>query len=564
MRKYIFKHKLWLFFAVLFRCIGAFMQVFIAILVQRIIDSAMDKNMSLFIKMIVIAGIYFVIMALNDYLNKTTQYTYMKKTLTDFKEDVFCGILKKDYKSFNENNTAQYISNLTNDINMVETKYIVPSLEMIGDVIIFVTTLILLLIINPYITLGMCLTTSMIFIIPTVFGKVIAKRQTKVSSGLSSFTIKIKDIFSGYEVIKSYNADKIMANEFSTENNKIENLKFKANHIQGISDSVSLLLAILTQVSATAIGGYFLIKGSLSVGGLFAVLQLGNGLFNPVMWIMNKVTMLKGMKEVNKKLIDIIKENEKVDTGKVLNSFEEKIEVKDISFSYNEKDIILDEVSVSFDKGKKYAIVGKSGSGKSTLLRLMMGYYSNYTGDISIDDKNYADLNKSSIFNNIAIIHQDVYMFSKTLEENIKLGKDFTDKELQAAMFKSGVSEFINKLPNGINSEVGENGKSVSGGQRQRIAIARALLQNTSILLLDEGTSSLDAKTSFEIEDTILSIEGLTVIAITHKLNEEILKRYDEIIVMENGKIVERGSFDSLVALDRKFSDMYNLVESLD
>ena len=540
------------------------MQVFIAILVQRIIDSAMDKNMSLFIKMIVIAGIYFVIMALNDYLNKTTQYTYMKKTLTDFKEDVFCGILKKDYKSFNENNTAQYISNLTNDINMVETKYIVPSLEMIGDVIIFVTTLILLLIINPYITLGMCLTTSMIFIIPTVFGKVIAKRQTKVSSGLSSFTIKIKDIFSGYEVIKSYNADKIMANEFSTENNKIENLKFKANHIQGISDSVSLLLAILTQVSATAIGGYFLIKGSLSVGGLFAVLQLGNGLFNPVMWIMNKVTMLKGMKEVNKKLIDIIKENEKVDTGKVLNSFEEKIEVKDISFSYNEKDIILDEVSVSFDKGKKYAIVGKSGSGKSTLLRLMMGYYSNYTGDISIDDKNYEDLNKSSIFNNIAIIHQDVYMFSKTLEENIKLGKDFTDKELQAAMFKSGVSEFINKLPNGINSEVGENGKSVSGGQRQRIAIARALLQNTSILLLDEGTSSLDAKTSFEIEDTILSIEGLTVIAITHKLNEEILKRYDEIIVMENGKIVERGSFDSLVALDRKFSDMYNLVESLD
>ena len=564
MRKYIFKHKLWLFFAVLFRCIGAFMQVFIAILVQRIIDSAMDKNMSLFIKMIVIAGIYFVIMALNDYLNKTTQYTYMKKTLTDFKEDVFCGILKKDYKSFNENNTAQYISNLTNDINMVETKYIVPSLEMIGDVIIFVTTLILLLIINPYITLGMCLTTSMIFIIPTVFGKVIAKRQTKVSSGLSSFTIKIKDIFSGYEVIKSYNADKIMANEFSTENNKIENLKFKANHIQGISDSVSLLLAILTQVSATAIGGYFLIKGSLSVGGLFAVLQLGNGLFNPVMWIMNKVTMLKGMKEVNKKLIDIIKENEKVDTGKVLNSFEEKIEVKDISFSYNEKDIILDEVSVSFDKGKKYAIVGKSGSGKSTLLRLMMGYYSNYTGDISIDDKNYADLNKSSIFNNIAIIHQDVYMFSKTLEENIKLGKDFTDKELQAAMFKSGVSEFINKLPNGINSEVGENGRSVSGGQRQRIAIARALLQNTSILLLDEGTSSLDAKTSFEIEDTILSIEGLTVIAITHKLNEEILKRYDEIIVMENGKIVEKGHFDSLVALDRKFSDMYNLVENLD
>lgn len=559
MKKYIFKYKGWLATTVIFRSLGAAMQVFVALLIQKIIDTAMNKNVNEFIQVLIFAVVFFGLMALNDYLNKTTQFIYIKKTLTNLKEDIFRGVLRKDYKSFNSENTAEYISNLTNDINMVETKYIIPYLEMIGDVVIFVGTTAVLLYINVWITLAMFVTAALLFIVPSIFGKPTAKRQNLVSDQLSLFTTKIKDIFSGYEVIKSYNIEDNMTNEFLEDNSTVEDLKFKANHIQGISQALSMLLGIMTQTTAIALGGYFLIKGQLTVGTLFAVVQLGNGLFGPIMWIVTKVTMIKGMQEVNSKLIKIIEESKRQDDKKVLSSFNGDITLNNITFSYNNEIKALDKLCVNFEKNKKYAVVGRSGSGKSTLLKLLLGYYDDFEGDICVDGYNYEYLDNNSINNKMSIIHQNVYMFDKTLKDNILLGKSFNDNDLYKALDNSGVREFLDSIPNGVNSCIGENGNNLSGGQKQRVAIARALIQNTPILLLDEGTSALDSKTAYEIEDTILDIDDLTVITVTHKLIDSILNRYDEIIVMDNGTVVERGSFEELINSKGEFYDLYTV-----
>lgn len=559
MRKYILKYKGWLFSTVLFRSFGAIMQVLIALIIQQIVDTAMNKDVNGFIDMIIFSIIFFMIMGINDYLNKTTQFIYIKKTLTDFKEDIFRGILRKNYKDFNSENTAEYISQLTNDINMVETKYLVPYLEMIGDVVIFVGTAAILLWINPWVTLVVCATSALLFLVPAILGAPTAKRQDDVSKQNSIFTTRIKDIFSGYEVIKSYNIVDTMTEEFLGENSTVENLKFKANHIQGISQALSMFLGIMSQVSTIALGGYFLIKGQLTVGTLFAIVQLANGICWPITWIVSKVTLVKGMKEVNSKLLSIINESkEKKDTVK-LENFKKEIELKDITFAYNEDRNALDGLSVRFEKDKKYAIVGRSGSGKSTLLKLLLGYYDDFDGEISFDGNNYDKLDKNSINNQMSIIHQNVYMFDKTLKENIILGKDFRGEVLEKALEDSGVSEFLTALPKGVDSEIGENGNNLSGGQKQRVAIARSLIQNTPILLLDEGTSALDSKTAFEIEDTLLNIEDLTVITVTHKLIDSILKRYDEIIVMDNGNVVEKGSFDELINNKGEFYNLYTI-----
>lgn len=559
MRKYILKYKGWLFSTVLFRSFGAIMQVLIALIIQQIVDTAMNKDVNGFIDMIIFSIIFFMIMGINDYLNKTTQFIYIKKTLTDFKEDIFRGILRKNYKDFNSENTAEYISQLTNDINMVETKYLVPYLEMIGDVVIFVGTAAILLWINPWVTLVVCATSALLFLVPAILGAPTAKRQDDVSKQNSIFTTRIKDIFSGYEVIKSYNIVDTMTEEFLGENSTVENLKFKANHIQGISQALSMFLGIMSQVSTIALGGYFLIKGQLTVGTLFAIVQLANGICWPITWIVSKVTLVKGMKEVNSKLLSIINESkEKKDTVK-LENFKKEIELKDITFAYNEDRNALDGLSVRFEKDKKYAIVGRSGSGKSTLLKLLLGYYDDFDGEISFDGHNYDKLDKNSINNQMSIIHQNVYMFDKTLKENIILGKDFRGEVLEKALEDSGVSEFLTALPKGVDSEIGENGNNLSGGQKQRVAIARSLIQNTPILLLDEGTSALDSKTAFEIEDTLLNIEDLTVITVTHKLIDSILKRYDEIIVMDNGNVVEKGSFDELINNKGEFYNLYTI-----
>ena len=559
MRKYILKYKGWLFSTVLFRSFGAIMQVLIALIIQQIVDTAMNKDVNGFIDMIIFSIIFFMIMGINDYLNKTTQFIYIKKTLTDFKEDIFRGIIRKNYKDFNSENTAEYISQLTNDINMVETKYLVPYLEMIGDVVIFVGTAAILLWINPWVTLVVCATSALLFLVPAILGAPTAKRQDDVSKQNSIFTTRIKDIFSGYEVIKSYNIVDTMTEEFLGENSTVENLKFKANHIQGISQALSMFLGIMSQVSTIALGGYFLIKGQLTVGTLFAIVQLANGICWPITWIVSKVTLVKGMKEVNSKLLSIINESkEKKDTVK-LENLKKEIELKDITFAYNEDRNALDGLSVRFEKDKKYAIVGRSGSGKSTLLKLLLGYYDDFDGEISFDGHNYDKLDKNSINNQMSIIHQNVYMFDKTLKENIILGKDFRGEVLEKALEDSGVSEFLTALPKGVDSEIGENGNNLSGGQKQRVAIARSLIQNTPILLLDEGTSALDSKTAFEIEDTLLNIEDLTVITVTHKLIDSILKRYDEIIVMDNGNVVEKGSFDELINNKGEFYNLYTI-----
>lgn len=559
MRKYILKHKFWLITTVFFRSFGALMQVFVSLLIQQVIDKATNKDMNGFVKVIIFGMVYFCIMGINDYLNKTTQFIYVKKTLSNLKEDVFRGILRKGYKDFNSENTAEYISSLTNDINMLETKYIIPYLEMIGDVIIFVTTVTVMIWINFWITLFVFLTGIVLFLVPVIWGKKIEKRQRAVSEELSKFTNKIKDIFLGYEVIKSYNIEDNMTNEFLASNNKVENLKFRSNHLQGISEALSIFIGITAQVCAIGIGGYFLIKGRLTVGTLFAIVNLANGICGPIIWIVNKMTMIRGMKSVNNKLIKISNENKKVERNKSLDSFNKEIKLKDIDFSYDNDRNILNKLSVSFEKNKKYAIVGRSGSGKSTLLKILLGYYNDYKGDIFFDGEHYNNLDNNSILNQMSVIHQNVYMFDKTLKENILLGKKFNNEELNKALNTSGVNEFVMTLPNGINSFIGENGNNLSGGQRQRVAIARSLIQNTPILLLDEGTSALDSKTAFEIEDTLLNIDDLTVITITHKLIDNILSRYDEIIVMNNGKIVEQGSFNELMDKQGEFYELYSV-----
>ena len=220
---------------------------------------------------------------------------------------------------------------------------------------------------------------------------------------------------------------------------------------------------------------------------------------------------------------------------------------------------VLKDISYTFEKSKKYAIVGESGCGKSTLIKLMMGYYRNYDGKILVDQQDVNGATPLSVNELASMIHQNVYLFDKTIEDNVLLNHHFSDAQINQALTQSGVAKFMSQLTDGLKTSVGENGKNLSGGQKQRVAIARALIQQMPILMLDEGTSALDLQTAYDIERTLLGIGELTVITITHKLSEEILSQYDEIIVMDRGQIVEAGTFDELVHSHGAFYKLYTL-----
>lgn len=559
MKDYIFKYKYLLVLTVAIRCIGAAMQVYIALLIQQLIDAVVGGDMNAFSSMIVFAVVYFSLMGLVDYLTSTTQACYLKKTLVALKQDIFKGLISKDYASFHENNTADYLSNLTNDIHLIETNYITPFLMMIGDVVIFIGTTAVLLWINPWVTVAMFAIAILLMVVPALFGRALESRQNQVSTEQSIFTTRIKDILEGYEVVKSYRMTKSVTTEFNAVNKTLEQYKFKSAHLKGVAQAISMMFAIGTQIAGMAIAGYFVIKGNMSVGNLFAVVQLGNGIQGPIMWIMQKVTMIKGMSGVNEKILAIIQEGQKESNERALSSFEESIILEDVSFAYEEDMPVLKGISYTFEKSKKYAIVGESGCGKSTLIKLMMGYYRNYDGKILVDQQDVNGATPLSVNELASMIHQNVYLFDKTIEDNVLLNHHFSDAQINQALTQSGVAKFMSQLTDGLNTSVGENGKNLSGGQKQRVAIARALIQQMPILMLDEGTSALDLQTAYDIERTLLGIGELTVITITHKLSEEILSQYDEIIVMDRGQIVEAGTFDELVQRQGAFYKLYTL-----
>ena len=209
------------------------------------------------------------------------------------------------------------------------------------------------------------------------------------------------------------------------------------------------------------------------------------------------------------------------------------------------------------EAGKKYALVGASGSGKSTLLNLLMGAYDGYQGSITIDGKQLRTVDSDSLYDLISLIGQNVFLFDNTIRENITMFRHFPDEAVNSAVNRSGLAAVI--AAKGENYRCGENGNGLSGGERQRVSIARSLLRNTPVLMLDEATAALDNQTAFEVADAILKLDGLTRIVVTHRLEEALLRQYDEIIVLRDGRIIEQGTFENLMEETGYFHSLFTV-----
>ena len=223
-----------------------------------------------------------------------------------------------------------------------------------------------------------------------------------------------------------------------------------------------------------------------------------------------------------------------------------QIQVEGLRFSYEENKEVLHGLNYRFQEGKKYAVVGGSGSGKTTLIRLLMGYYSEYTGGIYFDGVCLDDIDRQSLYQHVAMIHQKVFLFEDTIRNNITMFQDCPDEQVWQAIHDAGLTQVVERMGHGLDSMVEENGRNLSGGEQQRIAIARAFARGTEVMLVDEATASLDPQTASQINQVLLEKEGLTLIAITHRTNQELLEAYDEVLVLEQGKLLEHGSYESL------------------
>lgn len=559
MRKYLFNHKTLLFSNIIFIVLSSTLNVVLAFVLKNIIDTGTTQDIHQFYKVVWFTVGYFLIMIFVEYLTKVLKAHFIKKNMLDIKEDIFTSLLDKEILNFNKANSSNYVSILTNDMKIIEEDYFLSILSIIEHLFLFIIATTALFRINVMIALTVIIIGGIPLIIPHLFQRGIENYKKNFSDNLSNFTVKIQDIFSGFEVIKSFNIEKKIKNEYNKSNFAAEESKYKFTTFSNMVDSISFLFGNLMFLITLGLGSYLTLKNLMTVGTMIAAVQLMNYIVNPVVNVAHKWNKIKSMKLIYEKIQEITYDKVVKDEGLEKEFFNQYIEFKNVVFSYDNDRKVLDGVNIRFKKNGKYAIVGESGSGKSTILKLLTRYYNNYEGEIYIDGTELRRIKSESIYKLISIIQQNVFMFDGTIKDNIDLYQGYSSHDIDESINLSGLRPVINSLSQGENSNVGENGCNLSGGEKQRISIARAIIKRTPILILDEATSSLDNETSHNIEKSILNLKDLTSIVITHRLSGDLLSKYDGIFVVKGGKIIEEGNFEQLIEAKNYFYNMYNL-----
>ena len=557
--KYLFKYKLLFFTRVLTISLAALSVICFDFMMGFIVDIFSNGETEKFVPIILASIFLIILLFVTECVDGYVMSSYIKNTVNYLRCDIFTKILNKDMKDFSLDNSGKYISILYNDIKIIEDSLLNNIFLVISSFISFIISLLFLFSISPSIVIFIVIFGILGFVIPNALSKKLIIEKNNYSHNLEEITSVTKDLFSGFEVIKGFNIGSKINTIFKNSSNTVESTKKKCSILESIIKGFSLSFSVTVYLGVLILGGYLMYKGEISVGTAIIIIQLSTHIVGPVKTSISLINQIKSVSLIADKIDEILCDSCEDIEEISLPKFENSIEFKNLDFSYTNDRKALNNINLTFEKNKKYAIVGESGCGKSTLIKLLMRYYKDYNGDILIDNKDIHKIFSNDLYKNMSMIQQNVFMFDDSIKENIKLFANYSDEEVLSICDRSGLSNLISRLPNGINSLVGENGNKLSGGEKQRIAIARSLINNTKILILDESTSALDNETAYNLESSLLSINDLTLIVVTHKLIKNILLNYDEIIVMKDGMVIEKGSFDYLISLKGYFYSLYYL-----
>ena len=550
-------HKKSFYTFMIFNILVPLTNIAFAYSIKIIIDSGMSQNREALTQAILIGAIVIFIYASLNFISLRLRNKLVRQIMSRYKNKVFKSILDRDYREFSKEKSGKFISILTENMKKIEQDYLHQYFNISKNISLMIFSLVAMFIGNWFLTLLVIIASIIPMMISGFIGQKSASLQNSSMIADQKYLAKVKDILAGFLVIKSFNVKEAIRQDYKNESEKLDEIYFIKGKFDVLSNVISQLSGMIVFLVAFGGGMYLVFGGHTTIGSVTAIVQLVNFVVMPLNEIgMGMSKFREGQATLNSfEVKDVIE----LQTGKTKEYFDDVISFSNVDFSYpNAEEKIFNHLSLQIKKGEKIAIVGMSGSGKSTLLNLLLRFYDVTSGYISIDNQDLQAISAESLYNLMTIVQQDVYIFDDTLKANITLSQSFTEDDIKKAVQQSGLESYILENELGLQTLCGENGSNLSGGERQRLSIARALIRKTPILLLDEATSSLDNKVTTEIENSILEIQDLTVLVVTHKLNKSMLKKYNRILFMKNGVIVEDGSFDNL--MDRK-GEFYKLVE---
>lgn len=557
--KYLLKEK-WLLI------IGTMAMVFIILIdqvtpmLQKIIVDRGIINQEYVIIPSILLG-FLIVTLLKAILGYGKEFLYdyiSAKVHYNIRTELFSHIQSFEFDYFDKTNTGELMSRIGEDIENIWQTISYGLRMFVENILYFSFSTVILFYLNWKLTV-ICL------LILSPIGILAYKLESKLNDGYEEISDKTAEIntraqenISGVRLVKAFSREKYEIERFFSLNKQYYKLNLKQAKTISKSFPVIEFLANITLIAMIIVGGYFVLIGEITIGTLVAF----SGYIGNLIWPMRQIGWLMDVLSKNKastmKINNIFDRFTKINSnsGIELNAIEGDIEFSNVSFKYDDE-LVLRNINLNIRAGSTVAIMGQTGSGKSTLLSLIGRYYDATTGDIKIDEVDVKDINLNTLRKNMSVVQQDTFLFSDSVVNNLKFGKvDATVDDIISGADKSCSLEFIEELQDGFNTEIGERGVGLSGGQKQRISIARAIIRNAPILILDDSTSALDMETEHELLKNLNKIKkGKTTILVAHRISA--VKNADLIVFMKNGEIVEKGTHNELIEKKKHYYNVY-------
>ncbi len=462
---------------------------------------------------------------------------YKKKAMTSAKFNYISKAFNKPIHEFQKHNSSKYISSLTNDMHTVEMNYIDGIYEIIISVVYFIVGILVIASVSP-IALGIGIGLSIVSAtISFLLGKPLQKHQTQRSLMFEGYTGYIKEVLSAFHIVKANNLIKKVSDDYFHKSQSIQEKGYVIDKIYTYILGFQNLNMMISMYSLLGITAFMALRGYLTLGGVILIINNMEKLMVPIMRISEWMPKINSTKTLFEKIDDTLSVETVSNESITMPPLKSEINIRNISFQYDQQ-LVLENASASFQKGGKYLIVGPSGGGKSTLLKLLRKYFTPLEGNIWIDNHPLKDITKTSYYEKIANVEQQVFLFEDTLYNNITLYKSIDSNFLNHCIDKAGLKDFVRQLPHQLDTLILDNGRNISGGEKSRIAIARGLVNQADIIFLDEAFANLDDKHGKKIEHTLLTLENVTVINVSHVIYEENKALYDDIYLVKDQKIV--------------------------
>lgn len=507
-----------------------------------------NMNLDYILYLLSVIVILYVISALFSYLQNFLLLDITTDISYNLRKDLIEKVTHLAMGDLDGNTRGDILSRITNDVDSLQVGIVQTFSQFLTAVITIIGVTVMMLTINLWLTLTTILLVPIAFLIITYVTKYSQDYYLKQLRYRGNLNGQIEESFTGHEIIRAFNQEEESMRVFEVENDKWYEQEWKSKFFSSLSGPLVHFISNLQYVIISVLGAVFVLQNAIAVGDILAFIQYSKNFTTPIEQITRIMNMIQTAMAASERIFEFLEMDiEENPSQEQINEINDEISFENVSFGYSKDELVLKNLSFKVKKGEKIAIVGETGAGKTTIVKLLMRFYDLNDGEIKIDGVNIAKYDKHSVRSLVGMVLQDTWLFNDTIYNNIRYGKlDATEEEIINASKEALADHFIRQIPDGYESELNEDADNISHGQKQLLTIARTILSNKQILILDEATSSVDTRTEKLIQEAMDELmKDRTSFIIAHRLST--VRNADNIIVIEDGHIIEQGTHEELL-----------------